>query len=87
VATPDDLLGSYRALVDALLDSPAIAGFCYTQLTDVQQERNGLLDEHRRAKVDPAEISRINRRPAAAVPVDEIEWYKSASRAGGGTPA
>jgi hypothetical protein len=50
-------------------------GFCYTQLTDVQQERNGLLDDRRRPKVDPAAIRRIDRRPAAAVPADEIESF------------
>lgn len=30
----------------------ALAGFCYTQLTDTLQERNGLLDEDRQPKAD-----------------------------------
>ncbi len=75
VHDPADLLERYRGFVDPLIDSPALAGFCYTQLTDVQQERNGLLNERRRPKVDPAAIRRINRRPAAAVPADEIESF------------
>ena len=40
-------------------------GFCYTQLTDVEQEQNGLYTYDRKAKFDPAVIAEINRRPAA----------------------
>ncbi len=36
-----------RALVRAVDPSDAIAGFCYTQLTDTLQETNGLLTEQR----------------------------------------
>ena len=72
VSTGEELLERYRLLVDALLDSPAIAGFCYTQLTDTLQERNGLLTEAGEPKVDPALLRRITRRPAASVPADEI---------------
>ena len=49
-----------------------LAGYCYTQLTDTGQERNGLLYADRNPKVAPAEIARINRRPTAAVPADAI---------------
>ena len=76
VHSPKDLLERYRQLVDALIDSPAVAGFCYTQLTDTLQEKNGLLTEARKPKVDPAVLRRINRRPAAAVPVDEIGSFE-----------
>lgn len=31
----------FKGLTDTLLDSPLISGFCYTQLTDVEQEQNG----------------------------------------------
>jgi beta-galactosidase/beta-glucuronidase len=64
------LLKGYRELVDALLDSPAIAGFCYTQLTDTLQEKNGLVTEDRRPKIEAREVRRINRRTPAAVPGD-----------------
>jgi hypothetical protein len=41
-------------------------GFCYTQLTDVEQEQNGLfLYETREPKFDMAIISRINKKKAA----------------------
>ena len=67
-----ELLDRYTDLATALLDSPVVAGFCYTQLTDTAQERNGLLDEHRKPKVDPAAIRAVNQQPSAAVPADAI---------------
>ncbi|HYY10492.1 MAG TPA: glycoside hydrolase family 2 TIM barrel-domain containing protein [Kineosporiaceae bacterium] len=76
VRTEKDLLDRYRQLVDALIDSPAVAGFCWTQLTDTLQEKNGLLTEQRVPKVEAALIRRINRRPAAAVPADEIGSFE-----------
>ena len=72
VSDAAELLDRYTDLVEALLSSPVVAGFCYTQLTDTAQERNGLLDEHRRPKVDPAAVRAVNRRPSAAVPADAI---------------
>ncbi|HEX8509697.1 MAG TPA: hypothetical protein VF635_09425, partial [Propionibacteriaceae bacterium] len=72
VQTAPELLRRYADLVTALLDSPVVTGFCYTQLTDTAQERNGLLDEHRVPKVDPSELAAVNRRPSASVPADAI---------------
>jgi len=72
VQSASALLERYTDLVTALLDSPVVAGFCYTQLTDTAQERNGLLDERRRPKVDPAALAAVNRRASAAVPGDAI---------------
>ena len=54
-----------RGLTDALLDNPAMAGFCYTQLTDVEQEVNGLYTFARKAKFDPELIFAIFNRRAA----------------------
>ncbi len=76
VGSPKELLDRYRQLVDALIDSPAVAGFCYTQLTDTLQEKNGLLTEERVPKIEPGVLRRINRRPAAAVPADEIGSFE-----------
>ncbi len=63
-------LAKYRELTDAILDSPAVAGFCYTQLTDTGQETNGLLTEDRTPKLDPAAIRAITTRISAAIPGD-----------------
>jgi len=72
VTDRDAYLATYRELVDAILDSPAIAGFCYTQLTDTGQEVNGLLTERREPKLDPAAVRAITRRASAAVPGDVL---------------
>lgn len=52
-------------LTDALLENPAVAGFCYTQLTDVEQEINGLLTCDRGPKFPPEEAASILRQKAA----------------------
>jgi hypothetical protein len=38
-----------------------LAGFCYTQLTDIEQEINGLLTYDRQPKVPAEEIASIHR--------------------------
>lgn len=40
-----------RAVVGPMFTSPVIQGYCYTQLTDVEQEINGLLTYDRKPKV------------------------------------
>jgi beta-galactosidase/beta-glucuronidase len=69
-------LRRYRSLVDALLDSPSVTGFCYTQLTDTEQEQNGLLTDRREPKVPPDQLRAINRRTAASVPADAIGAFE-----------
>ncbi len=60
---PQELLRSYRALVEALMGPGPVEGFCYTQLADVEQERNGLLTFERQPKVDPERLRPITRTP------------------------
>ena len=48
-----------------LLDHPHIMGLCYTQLTDVEQEQNGLYTYDRQPKVNLAIIHDIMSRQAA----------------------
>ena len=59
------LIERYKTLVDALLDNPKITAFCYTQLTDVEQEQNGLYTYDRVPKVDPEILKPITSRKAA----------------------
>ena len=62
----EEFYARYKALTDALLDNPRVFGFCYTQLTDVEQEKNGLFTyAGRQPKFDLEIISAINRRKAA----------------------
>lgn len=55
-----DFLARYAAIMDAVNASPVLQGYCYTQLTDVEQEINGLLTYDRQPKADLAAIARIN---------------------------
>jgi beta-galactosidase/beta-glucuronidase len=52
----EDLLARYRDLWAAVHASDALAGACWTQLTDTYQEVNGLLTADRRPKCDPAAL-------------------------------
>ena len=55
----------YAGLVNAMLDSPRLFGFCYTQIYDVEQEQNGLYTYDRKPKFDVAKIRAITSRQAA----------------------
>ena len=63
--TGEEFIERYRGLTETLLDNPRHIGFCYTQLTDVEQERNGLYYYDRRHKFDPDIIRSITARKAA----------------------
>jgi hypothetical protein len=78
VDSTEAYLAKYKELIDAILDCPTIAGFCYTQLTDTEQERNGLLAADRTPKLDPEEVRRITWRPSKAIPGDIISAVQEA---------
>jgi beta-galactosidase/beta-glucuronidase len=65
VSDAEEFLQRYQSLITALLQSEAVQGFCYTQLTDVEQEVNGLLTYDRKPKADLARIREITARAAA----------------------
>jgi hypothetical protein len=48
----DAFIDRFRRLFEAAHRHEHVVGSCYTQLTDVEQERNGLLTAERRAKFD-----------------------------------
>lgn len=50
----------FDEIVSAVKELDYVCGYCYTQLTDVQQEINGLLDIDRNFKIDPKTIKAIN---------------------------
>jgi hypothetical protein len=60
-----EFLARYKGLTDVLLDNPNMFGFCYTQLTDIEQEQNGIYFYDREPKYDPALVKAINERAAA----------------------
>ncbi len=46
-----DYIAKVRELTEAIKASPGVSGYCYTQLTDTEQETNGLLTEKREPKL------------------------------------
>ena len=55
----------FEGLVSVLLDDPEMFGYCYTQLTDVFQEQNGIYAADRSPKVDVERVRAAQARPAA----------------------
>ena len=57
-ADAEDLLGRIEALMRAVVDGGVCCGFVYTQLTDIEQETNGLYTFAREEKLDAARVKR-----------------------------
>lgn len=64
-SSPEEFLSRLKGLTDTLLDNEYMFGFCYTQLTDVELEQNGLFTYNRKPKFDPEIIYKIFSRKAA----------------------
>jgi hypothetical protein len=58
--TPADAMARLRTLYEAIAKVPEIMGICYTQITDVEQEVNGLLTYDRKMKFDAKQLSELN---------------------------
>jgi hypothetical protein len=71
--TDEQYLDMLKSLFDALYASPELAGFCYTQLTDTQQETNGLYDENRKPKLPVDRLREIIWQPSTSVPTDALD--------------
>lgn len=63
--TEEEFFARYKGLTDALLDNYRMFGFCYTQLTDIEQEQNGVYYYDRTPKFDTEKFRAINSRKAA----------------------
>ncbi len=61
----DEFYARYEGLTSAMLDNPKMLGFCYTQLTDVEQELNGIYYYDRTPKFDAEILRKINSKKAA----------------------
>lgn len=58
--TEEEFIERYKGLTEALLKNDKIIGFCYTQLYDVEQEKNGIYTYGRKPKFDINLIKKIN---------------------------
>lgn len=64
VCDEESFIARYDELTSFAASLPYCEGYCYTQLSDVEQEVNGLLTSDRRPKADPRRIAAINEKAA-----------------------
>ena len=55
----EEVICRMEGLFAALLDHPEICGYCYTQLTDIEQEQNGIYTYNREKKFSDENYARI----------------------------
>lgn len=77
-AAPDEreFIRRFTAFADTLLSNPRVAGFCYTQLYDVEQEKNGLYRFDRSPRFSEKALRAFREalsRPAASEKVSLVE--------------
>ena len=61
----EEFIARFKGLTEAMLFHPKMTALCYTQLTDVEQEKNGLYTFDRKPKFDPAIFRAILSQKAA----------------------
>lgn len=76
VRSLEEFHARFEGLCNALLDDPLMFGFCYTQLTDIFPEFNGLFTADRKIKFDLEKIRKVVGKKAAI----EIAAEKAAAR-------
>lgn len=63
VTDEEAFFARYKGVTDGVREIPYCQGYCYTQLTDVMQEINGLLSPDRVPKMDVQRVKAINVNP------------------------
>lgn len=63
VADEEAFFARFQSVTDAIRAIPYCQGYCYTQLTDVMQEINGVLTADRRPKVEIGRFAEANQAP------------------------
>ncbi len=61
----EEVVSRFEGLTEVLLSNPHMFGYCYTQLTDVYQEENGIYQFDRSEKLDMDRIYAAQQRGAA----------------------
>jgi len=75
--TPEELFEKYHDLMEGIASLKFVAGFCYTQFTDIEQETNGLLTYDRRPKLKPGGVAAIHRELFGDAPVRSVPLLSS----------
>ena len=63
--TIEEFYARFEGMCNALLENKAMFGYCYTQITDVFQEQNGIFKFDRSKKFDNSILWNIQRKRAA----------------------
>ncbi|MBE6609488.1 MAG: beta-galactosidase [Ruminococcaceae bacterium] len=63
--TEEEFIARFKGLTETLLFHDKLIGYCYTQLTDVEQEQNGLLTYDRKFKFPPETFKAVQQQKAA----------------------
>ena len=69
--TEEEFAQRYAAINEILLSHPRICGFCYTQLTDIEQEQNGLYYYDRREKFSKETYDKIRAANTGKAAIEE----------------
>ena len=72
-SSEEEYLAMVEGLFDAIHNSPELAGFCYTQITDTLQEKNGLYNERREPKLPVDKLHDIITRPSKSIPTEALD--------------
>ena len=72
-ATLEEFYDRFSGLCRVLLDNPLMFGYCYTQLTDVFQEQNGIYTFDRQAKFPMKRIHAAQARKAKYESMTEVD--------------
>ncbi|QQR38653.1 glycoside hydrolase family 2 protein [Devosia rhizoryzae] len=81
VDNAEDFEHRLRDIFTAIAAMPHIAGYCYTQVTDTEQETNGLLTAAREPKLPLETLRDITTLAAASVPHEQIDSARKKARA------
>lgn len=73
VADEEEFHARFRGLTEALLGDPRMFAYCYTQLTDVFQEENGIYRFDRSEKLDVARVREVQVQVAAVEAAENAE--------------
>lgn len=76
IETLDDFYSILEKQIDAIKACKHVVGFCYTQITDVEQEKNGIYYYNRKPKFDTARIKAIFEKIPSIIenPQDLSDW-------------
>ncbi|HEV7344469.1 MAG TPA: glycoside hydrolase family 2 TIM barrel-domain containing protein [Devosia sp.] len=80
VADPAEFEAALRDIFSAIAAMPHIAGYCYTQVSDTEQEVNGLLTADRAPKLPFETLRDITTIAAASVPHEQIDSARRKAR-------